>query len=190
MGHRISKRFSESPGGTQCIALKSDALSVFGGAGYCFGVGPACFSSKGGLFQYDCLCILLRFSECPSLGKRQGTSKFKSPIRFYFPCLGKAAPEQKLTSTWGPKLLWVTVGVYEILSVILRIARRQSHSRVSRLRFYAPLRGEDFSSPLIRGCLLNIAEQVPSSEGACSPSQSRSPAPTVIAQHRSAGMHK
>ena len=41
------------------------------------------------------------------------------------------------------------------------------------MHFYATLRGEDFSSPLIRGCLINIAEQVPSSEGDCSTSQCR-----------------
>ena len=41
------------------------------------------------------------------------------------------------------------------------------------MNFYAPLRGEDFTSPLIRGCVLNIAEQVPSSEGDCSTSQCR-----------------
>ena len=55
-------------GGTQCIALKSDALGFFGGGdGYFLERGPI-FSSKGRLFQYGCLFILIIFSKCPFLG--------------------------------------------------------------------------------------------------------------------------
>ena len=64
-----------------------------------------------------------------------------------------------------------------MLSVILRIARMQSSSAflctASREDFSSPLMRGCLLGPLIRGCLLTIAEQVPCSDGDCSTSQCR-----------------